>query len=130
MPTFRDPFLRNATSNIARRRKSLSHKGRLTISSEPEDTFEWLTLAFECASRISVVLQLSEKNRANIFVRSNRGKDRGKILARIEDMTVIDNGRWIVSALEDTISLAAQYEEGREFDLDTIWDEVRLQAAQ
>lgn len=130
LPAFADPFLKNVVAGISRRRKAISHRGNLRISSDPNDTFEWITISCEAASRVAAVLQLWEKNRASLYLRSTKAKDRGKILARIEDMTLIDNGPWIVTAFERTISIAAGYTEGAELELDSTWDEVRLKSAQ
>lgn len=125
-PAFIDSFLRNAWESLARRRRSLSRRGRLSITTGKDD-FEWFAVAHESANRLTVVLQLVEGNRAHLFIRSNRATDRGKILARIEDIAVIDNGFILVRALEDTISVLESHT-GEAFDeLDRIWNKVQWQ---
>jgi hypothetical protein len=128
LPDFRDPFLRNAANSLALRRKSISHRGKLTISHDPDDDFEWFSAVYESASRRTAVLQLTEKNRAHLFIRSTRGKDRGRILFRIEDMILVDNAALLLTAFEQTIATLDQQRDDAFDDLRGVWDALRLQA--
>ena len=74
---------------------------------------EWLTLTHRLTSRRTVVLQLSEKNWASLYVRSTHAWDRGRILLRLEGMRLVDRPEPIVAAYEKTL-------------LDASWSEPSL----
>ena len=88
---------------------------------------EWLTLRLQVASRRVVVLQLGERNWSNLYIRSNASADRGKILARLEDMRLLDKGDAIVRSFEATVSaVAGAGADWTAGDIDAIWRPVRL----
>ncbi len=88
---------------------------------------EWMTLSLEVPTRRVVVLQLGERNWSNVYIRSNASADRGKILARLEDLRLLDTGDAIVHSFEATVSAVSPT--GANWtaeDIDAIWQPVTL----
>ena len=110
-PRFADPFMTQVANGFAKRRKSLRNRGTFrAYGPTDDDPMEWLTLTHELTSRRVVVLQLAEKNRASLYVRSTKGENRGKVLLRIEDMRLMNKPSAIVAAYEKTLSEAGHSE--------------------
>ncbi|MEM7137414.1 MAG: hypothetical protein AAF500_12580 [Myxococcota bacterium] len=128
---FTDPFLKNAYDSLLARRKSFSHRGKISFDTEPSDDYEWLTVVFQATNRLVLVLQMIEGNRADIFIRSNNAKDRGKIVARIEDLFLVDNGAELTRAVDATITLirlADSHEDVSRAAIEKAWDRVMIGA--
>lgn len=104
LPEFRDRFLANSLRGFRRRRKAISHHGNLEFYWDLDDTFEWLTVTFTAPRLPSVILQLVERNRINLYIRSDDKSDRGKILLRIESAALVDDPAGIVDAFESTLA--------------------------
>jgi hypothetical protein len=103
---FRDRFLNDLQKGFQRRRKAISHHGRLEFHQGVDEDFEWLTIVFSAPSSPSVILQLTEGNRVNLYVRSTVGRSRGRVLVRVEDLVMINSPTRIVDAFEWTLSAA------------------------
>ena len=104
---FRSPFLQAMEQQFNRRAKPLRNRGSLSIDGEQRDDGEsWLEVVLVTTSRFSVCIVLKEQNRANLFIRSARAANRGRVLLRVEDLRVSSNGAAIVAAFEETVALA------------------------
>ena len=131
-PLFADTFLTNAHAGLMRRKKSISRRGQLFIEKNTDDDdYEWLTIAYQCTNRFTFVLQLLEANRAHIYVRSNRAKDRGKIIFRMEDMFLPDNASVLTAIFEESINAIYNLKTAERATLDFIhsaWKRIQVQA--
>ena len=96
LPEYSSRFLNSVCRRLAARRKSLSHRGKLTWETEQPDEFEWLSVYFDPYSGNYCIFQFAESNHISIYVRSKRRKDRGKVLLAIEGMQVVDNADAII----------------------------------
>lgn len=102
IPTdFGSPFLRNAAEAFRKRSKSLGKRNQFSWDTEPDD-FEWITFTLRSRVAPTLILQLSERNRASVFVRSQRNADRGKVFFRLEDLLLMDDGPRLVSVFEES----------------------------
>ena len=122
----------NAYESLSRRRKSFSHRGSVFFEADPDDDFEWLTVVYESPRRLVLVLQLMEGNRAHLFVRSNRARDRGKILVRMEDLYLVDNGTLLTEAVDATIDLVSLANSPKDVSsqaTESIWKGLLLRVA-
>lgn len=125
---FRSPFLKNAGEAFRKRTKALGYSGILEWETQ-EDDFEWLTITYRSRSVPTLILQLWEGNRASFFVRSNQSKGRGKVLIRLENLVLVDNGPRLVSVFEQTIQDLHGVVSSDDEALDTIrqlWTRLRL----
>jgi len=101
---FQDRFLENLHAAFKKRRKAISHHGELEFHGSDDDEFEWMTIVFSAPGSPSVVLQLIEGNRANLYVRSTSNRARAKILIRMEGLMMLDNPVRVVETFEWTLT--------------------------
>src|SRR5438552_2817327 len=104
-PCFRSVFLNHCCQAFTARNKALSHRGCFTYHSDPEDSFEWLTINYQPLVGPYVIFQIIEDHRVNLFLRSNRKHNRGKVLLAMENLTVVRNPSLLVEAFERTLDL-------------------------
>lgn len=103
LPVFRSQFLNHIAERLANRRKALKRHGELAWETQQPDDFEWLTVNFTPLVGNYCVFQFIEDNRVNVFVRSKTRHRRGRVLLAIKDITIVNNARRIVDAVEATI---------------------------
>jgi len=101
---FRCHFLHNICESFRKRSKSLNYTGKLDWETDPNDNFEWITISYMSGINPIIILQFWEHNRANIYIRSNRRGDRGKLLICMKDLLIVDNAKLLVSIFEKTIA--------------------------
>jgi hypothetical protein len=111
LPKFKDMFLDRACRAFERRRRAISHHGKFSIDSDPNSNTEWLTLVYSSFNHPSLILELTEGNKANFYIRSNQPKSRGKVLLRLEDLRLVDNPSRLVEIFEWTISGSRRLED-------------------
>jgi hypothetical protein len=71
---------------------------------EEEAGIEWLEISLALHNRLVLIVSISEECLMNIYIRSNRGKDRGKVLFRREGLSVVKNPVGILKAIEKSCS--------------------------
>jgi hypothetical protein len=59
-----------------------------------------------------IILQAIEDNRINLFIRSRKVRNRGKVLFEIKDILVSGNGPRLVDTFEWTIDQAQGFKDG------------------
>lgn len=101
-PSFDSRFLNGVSRQFERRRKALSYVGELTVETEQPDYFEWLSINIKTFAGHYVIFQFVEDNRVDIYVRSSRRRDRGKVLFELRDVKLVDNSQAIVESCEKT----------------------------
>ena len=116
LPVFKSKFLKKVSERIAARRKALKYFGELTWVTQQPDDFEWLTVKFAPFVGHYCIFQFVEDNRVSVFVRSKRRCDRGKVLLAIEDVTIANDSRSIVDAVEATIVASRFWESNNSQD--------------
>lgn len=129
LPEFRDRFLTNSLRGFQRRRKAISHHGNLEFHWDADDAFEWLTVTFTAPRLPSVILQLVERNRINLYIRSNDKSDRGKVLLRMESAALVDDASGIVDAFESTLSSLhslTRTPEKTRLEIERLWHRLRV----
>jgi hypothetical protein len=113
-PEFADGFLRTVLSGIARRRKTLGHRGDVRLwFPDADDRREWCALSLELSIRRAVMLSLWPRNHASLRVVSTWVRDRGRVLFDLPDLRLPADAARIVAAFEVTTHLVAV---GREPD--------------
>jgi hypothetical protein len=107
-PMFASSFLNQICHELATRTKALRRHGKLIVETKQPDDFEWLALTFIPLIGDCCIFQFVEDCRASLFVRSRNKVNRGKVLVKIEDIRVINNGHAIIKAIETTIASACE----------------------
>jgi hypothetical protein len=116
---FSDVFLVAVVGALRKRRRALKHSGKLFVEKEAGEDWEELTIAYESYRGLVLIAQFLDGNRANLYLRSNRRQDRGKVLFRAEGMRLVNNGPGIIAAFEQSTGATRTLR-----DLDAI-DEMR-----
>jgi len=109
LPTFESTFLNGICRRIEARGKALKHQGKLTWETKQPDDFEWISFYFEPILGHYIICQLSEDNRASIFIRDRSRARRGRVLLAIKETILFDNCIAVVSALETTIAQSKMF---------------------
>ena len=99
-------FLANVCAAFRARAKAIRHQGGLLECRTRRAPDEVVIVSYTpLGNRPSVVLTLSADNRADVYVRSNRNRNRGAILGRVEGLLLVDNAPAIVAAYESTLGV-------------------------
>jgi len=104
-PCFRSDFLNRICEGFRARSKPLSQSGSLTHSSDLTDSYEWIVIYYRPRIGPYVILQVIENQQINLFLRSSRRHNRGKILLAMENVRVVDNATSFVKSFERTLDL-------------------------
>jgi hypothetical protein len=131
---FSDPFLVVVQAGIAKRAKSLAHRGQLTIRGsigDGERAREWLELAIVLARANTVILVARPHHHVDIQIRSHAARSRGRISFRMEDLRVPSNAAAIVAAFEQTMSLAyvADDDPLPDAEIRRVWQRITVHVA-
>jgi hypothetical protein len=105
-PVFEDRFLDGISRQAARRRKAIRHRaGTLDVTTTTAP--ETLVMRFiASAPRPIVIVELGERNRLSLYVRSAWSRKRGAVLVALENVRVVDNPVRIVATFEWTLNAA------------------------
>lgn len=125
---FRVEFLRAIGLAVEKQRKSLRNRGKLTMERNADgEPPEWLRIVFRRASGPFVIVELLENRRGNVYGRSNRKPDRGKVLLRLEQVALLNKPQEVVDVAVRTCTDAAYSAESSERVLEH-WKSVSLNA--
>jgi hypothetical protein len=116
----RSTFLAPISELISTRTKPIRHRGRFEVEHGSDEAGEWLRLMFRRASGPHVVVELMSDHVAQVYVRSARKADRGKVLFRLEEIRLPANAERIVEAAIATFQ-AADYSYANHDQLREYW---------
>jgi hypothetical protein len=122
-PRFGDRFLDGVAAAFRRRRRALAYRaspGELRI----EPGAEGFQVTSTHGAR-QLGAWFSPVNRASVYVRSLRVRDRGRVLLRLEELRVVNQPRRIVEAYEQTIDQLDAAD--LEAEVGALWRAVALQ---
>jgi hypothetical protein len=122
-PSFGDRFLDGVAAAFRRRRRALAYRtspGELRL----EPGAEGFQVTSTHGAR-QLGAWFTTVNRASVYVRSVRVRDRGQVLLRLDDLRVVNQPRRIVETYERTIDLLDAAD--LDGEVGALWREVTLQ---
>ena len=102
-PVFECAFLNGIAKAFSKRSRAITYSGTLTWDTDIGDIYEWITFTYKFSDYPVIHLQPVEDQRLHLYIRSNKSRDRGKVLLAIEDLFVFATPELIVSTFENTI---------------------------
>ena len=110
-PKFKSRFLRDVCRAFQRRRKAIAYSADFYFETDPKDEFEWIVIYHESRIQPIIILQLVEDSRFCLYLRSQKVKNRGKVLVELNDRYLICNAEQLVETFEKTISMAFRFKQ-------------------
>lgn len=101
-PELKSAFLRGLLFALQKRSKAIGHFRILQIESEVVGGVEFLTLRLKSRTFPNVTVNIDENHAVSIVIQGSRKPNKGRILARVSNLIVIDNAERFVSAFEWT----------------------------
>ena len=126
---FRCRFLRDVAQAFLKRRKAIAYGGNFEWEAGEGEEGERLSLwIMGHGDRPTLALHLWDGSLGRLFLRSPTSAERGKVLLRIDDMVLVDNGPGIVEAFEDTAALCHRFhqEDGTADEIRETWQGLML----
>ena len=116
-PNFRSDFMAAVSNAFISRRKAYSYHGDVDYEFGDEERPEWFALHYRSYSYPMISLQIVQDYRINLCIRSNKRKDRGKILFKLEGELVEELVAHLVEAFEKTIIISSKLQTPGEVSL-------------
>lgn len=127
IPTYDNKFLSSVMLQVLKKRKSLRHRGEFEFESGVDEQGEWLRLVFRRAKGPDVIVEFLADQFANVYLKSARRADHGRILFRLEMARVVANARKVVDAAISTFE-DGDYADACHAILKQRWKAVSLKA--
>jgi hypothetical protein len=127
---FQDDLLQEMADLCGRTLKSVRYRGKLDIERGGGDGehAEWLRILFKPGNGPATIVEVLANRLCNVYVRSTRRSDRGKVLVRIELMSVTANASRIVETIANTFR-DADYTPESEATIRSHWRQASLTVA-
>jgi hypothetical protein len=116
-------FLNELLCAVVQKQKSLKHRGKFDVETGADRQGEWIRFMFRRANGPHVVVEVTDEQRGNLYLRSARRADRGRVLYRLENIHLVGNATELKNTILKTFAEAG-YSEACHAGLQECWAQV------